>query len=84
MGHRPFWIPIKRLNPSIVKARSSTDDGEVVSGLVLERNDRELLVGVSDGSIKTVPLESIEDEKSAGDIADARRLRAETHSRAIG
>ncbi len=58
--------PNKILEPKYRQSTILTEDGEVVSGLVLERNDRELVIGVSDGSVKTVPAASIADEKSAG------------------
>ncbi|MCA9180339.1 MAG: c-type cytochrome, partial [Planctomycetales bacterium] len=73
LGHWTLdqWVsaildPNKTLEPKYRQSTILTEDGEVISGLVLERNDRELLVGVSDGSVKTVPTASIADEKNAG------------------
>ncbi len=73
LGHWTLdqWVsaildPNKTLEPKYRQSTILTEDGEVVSGLVLERNDRELLIGVSDGSVKTVPAASIADEKNAG------------------
>ncbi|MEO8271997.1 MAG: c-type cytochrome, partial [Aureliella sp.] len=72
LGHWTLdqWVsaildPNKILEPKYRQSTILTEDGEVVSGLVLDRNDRELLIGVSDGSIKTVTTSSIADEKSA-------------------
>lgn len=73
LGHWTLdqWVsaildPNKTLEPKYRQSTILTEDGEVVSGLVLERNDRELLIGVSDGSVKTVPTASIADEKNTG------------------
>ena len=73
LGHWTLdqWVsaildPNQTLEPKYRQSTILTEDGEVISGLVLERNDRELLIGVSDGSVKTVPTAAIEDEKDTG------------------
>ncbi len=73
LGHWTLdqWIaavldPNSAVEPKYRQTSIMTDDGQVVAGLVLERNERELLIGVSDGSVKSVASDTIEDEKDAG------------------
>lgn len=73
LGHWTLdqWVtaildPNQTVEPKYRQTTILTDDGQVVAGLILQRNDRELLVGVSDGSVKTIDVDQIEDEKSAG------------------
>ncbi len=73
LGHWTLdqWVaaildPNQAVEPKYRQSTILTDDGQVVTGLVLQRNDQELSVGGSDGSVKTVAVEQIEDEKSAG------------------
>ncbi len=73
LGHWTLdqWVtaildPNQAVEPKYRQSTLLTDDGQVVTGLVLQRNDQELSVGISDGSVKTVAVEQIEDEKSAG------------------
>ena len=95
LGHWTLdqWItavldPNAAVEPKYRQTSILTDDGQVVVGLVLERNERELLVGISDGSVKSVPAESIEDEKDAGlslmPIGFEQKLTPEQLSELIG
>lgn len=95
LGHWTLdqWIaavldPNAILEPKYRQTSILTDDGQVVAGLVLERNERELLVGLSDGSVKSVAVESIEDEKDAGlslmPVGFEQKLTPEQVSELIG
>jgi putative membrane-bound dehydrogenase-like protein len=58
--------PNQTVEPKYRQSTLLTSDGQVVAGLILERSQQDLLVGVSDGSTKRIALSDIEDEKEAG------------------
>ncbi len=95
LGHWTLdqWIaavldPNSAVEPKYRQTSILTDDGQVVAGLVLERNERELVVGISDGSVKNVAVEAIEDEKDAGlslmPVGFEQKLTPEQLSELIG
>ncbi len=95
LGHWTLdqWVaavldPNAALEPKYRQTSILTDDGQVVAGLVVERSERELTVGLSDGSIKSVPVAEIEDEKDAGlslmPVGFEQKLTPEQLSELIG
>jgi putative heme-binding domain-containing protein len=45
-----------------------TDEGQVLTGIAKERDDRRLILKDTTGALRTIPVDSIEDEKKGGSL----------------
>ncbi len=80
--------PNQTVEPKYRQSNLLTSDGQVIAGLILQRDQQELLVGVSDGSLKRVGIAEIEDEKDGGPslmpVGFEQKLSPEQLSELIG
>lgn len=80
--------PNQTVEPKYRQSNVLTKDGQVVAGLILERGQQELVVGVSDGSLKRVALADIDDERDGGPslmpVGFEQKLSPEQLSELIG
>ncbi len=80
--------PNQTVEPKYRQSNVLTSDGQVVAGLVLQRGQQELVVGVSDGSLKRVAVADIDDEKDGGPslmpVGFEQKLTPEQLSELIG
>ncbi len=58
--------PNQAVEPKYRQSNLLTSDGQIVAGIVIERDPHHVVVAVSDGSLKTLVTESIESEKDTG------------------
>ncbi len=80
--------PNQAVEPKYRQSTLLTEDGQVIAGLVLQRGEQELHVGVSDGSIKQILLSDIAEEQQSGPslmpVGFEQKLTPEQLSELIG
>ncbi len=58
--------PNQSVDPKYRQSILVTQDGQALSGMIVERSAQDLLLGISDGSFKSLPVSTVAEEKDAG------------------
>ncbi|MFO0959540.1 MAG: hypothetical protein U0800_19250 [Isosphaeraceae bacterium] len=57
-----------------------TDDGQILQGIVVDKDDKRILLKDATGNVKTVAVESIEDSKEGGSLMPQGLVNLMTHA----